>query len=100
VLVYRNSVNPENHWIAFDLEGTTGNRSAIGAIVDLYWDSKTQSQLVDGGIGFCSQNQRRVQFGLGKKSTVDKAVIFWPDGKQQTILNPEADQLMKIKEAE
>ncbi len=100
VLVYRNNVTPENHWIAFDLEGTSGNKSAIGAIVDLYWDSGSQSQVISGGIGFCSQNQRRVQFGLGKSSKVDKAVISWPDGKHQIILNPEADHLMKITEKE
>ena len=100
LLVYKNTVNIENHWIAFELEGTRGNRSAIGAMVELYWDSKSQLQIISGGIGFSSQNQRRIQFGLGKSSKVDKAVISWPDGKQQILQNPEADQLIKIKETE
>ena len=100
LLIYRNTVNPENHWVAFDLEGTDGNSSAIGAIIDLYWASGSQSQVVCGGVGFCSQNQRRVQFGLGKSTNIDKAVILWPDGKTQTVLNPGTDQLIRIKEAE
>jgi hypothetical protein len=69
-------------------------------MVELYWDSKSQLQIISGGIGFSSQNQRRIQFGLGKSSKVDKAVISWPDGKQQILQNPEADQLIKIKETE
>ena len=98
LMIYKNNVDPENHWIAFDLEGTKSNRSAIGAIVELYRDSKLQSQVITGGIGFSAQNQRRVQFGLGKSSKVDKIVIFWPGGSKQTVQNPEVDKIHKIRE--
>jgi len=53
-----------------------------------------------GGIGFSSQNQRRLQFGLGESSKIDKAVITWPDGKHQVVQNPEADHMIKIREPE
>jgi hypothetical protein len=98
LMIYKNNVNHENHWIAFELEGSGSNRSAIGSIVELYWDSKMQSQVITGGIGFSSQNQRRLQFGLGKISKVDKAVILWPNGKEQIVENPESDRLNKIQE--
>ena len=98
LMIYKNNVDPANHWIAFDLEGVRGNRSAIGAIIELYWDSKLQSQVVTGGIGFSAQNQRRVQFGLGKSSKVDKIVIIWPGGTKQTVQNPEVDKIHKILE--
>ncbi len=100
LLVFKNNVNSGNHWIAFKLEGTHGNRSAIGTMVTLYWDSRSQVQILSGGIGFCSQNQRRLQFGLGKSSVVDKAVIAWPDGKHQILKDPKVDQLIKISEPE
>jgi hypothetical protein len=98
LMIYKNQVDPENHWIGFVLEGTRSNRSAIGATVELYWDSKKQSQVITGGIGFCSQNQRRLHFGLGKSSKVDKAVILWPRGGKQIIENPETGSLHTIKE--
>jgi enediyne biosynthesis protein E4 len=98
VMIYKNHVDLENHWIAFNLEGAASNRSAIGARVELYWDSKIQLQAVTGGIGFCSQNQHRVQFGLGKSSKVDKAVIWWPDGHQQIVENPGADRVNNMRE--
>ncbi|HEX4486558.1 MAG TPA: CRTAC1 family protein [Terriglobales bacterium] len=98
LLVYKNTVTPENQWIEFQLEGTTSNRSAIGAQVTVYWNGQQQVQEVSGGCGFAAQNQRRLHFGLGKFPQIEKAVIRWPSGKSQTIASPAAGQLYKIKE--
>jgi hypothetical protein len=98
LLVYKNTVVPENQWIEFDLEGTVSNRSAIGAQVTLFWNGQQQVQEVSGGSGFAAQNDRRLHFGLGKNPQIDKAVIRWPTGKVQTIDHPVPGQLHKIKE--
>jgi hypothetical protein len=97
LLVYRNTVAPENGWIEFELEGTASNRSAIGAELTLYWSGQKQVQDVLGGSGFSAQNQRRLHFGLGK-SRPEKAVIRWPSGKMQTIEQPAPGMLHKIRE--
>ena len=81
LLVYKNTVTPENEWIEFELEGTASNRSAIGAQVTLFWNGQQQVQEVSGGSGFAAQNQRRLHFGLGKYPQMEKAVIRWPSGK-------------------
>ena len=99
LLVYKNTVAPDNQWIGFDLEGTRSNRSAIGAEVELYWNGQKQLQVITGGDGFCSENQRQLHFGLGKDPQIEKAVIHWPSGKVQTIEKPPAGQVVKIKEA-
>jgi hypothetical protein len=98
LLVYRNTVAPGNAWIEFELEGTASNRSAIGAQVTLHWGGAQQVQDVSGGSGFSAQNQRRLHFGLGKNTKVDKAVIRWPSGKVQTLEHPAAGTLHKVKE--
>ena len=98
LLVYKNTVTPENQWIEFELEGTTSNRSAIGARVTLFWNGQEQAQEVSGGCGFAAENDRRLHFGLGKFPQIQKAVIHWPSGKEQTIENPAPNQLLKIKE--
>jgi hypothetical protein len=98
LLVYKNTASTENKWIAFELEGASSNRSAIGAQVRIFWNGQQQLQEVSGGSGFCSQNQRRLHFGLGKAGRVDKAEIRWPSGKVQTIENPSIGQLNKVKE--
>jgi enediyne biosynthesis protein E4 len=98
LLVYKNTVTPGNKWLEFDLAGTTSNRSAIGAEVAVYWNGQQQMQVVTGGDGFCSENQRALHFGLGKDPQIEKAVIRWPSGKVQTIASPAPDQVLRIKE--
>src|SRR5437667_200196 len=79
-LVYKNTVVPGNHWIAFKLVGTRSNRSAIGAEVTVEADGIRQLRVVDGGMGFASQNDRRLHFGLDGATRVDRLVIRWPSG--------------------
>jgi hypothetical protein len=99
LLIYKNTVVPENKWIDFELEGSVSNRSALGAEVKLFWNGRQQVQTVSGGSGFCAENQRRLHFGLGRNPVIEKAVVRWPSGKVQTIDNPAVGQINKIKEA-
>ena len=98
LLIYKNTAAPENRWIDFELEGTSSNRSAIGAEVRLFWNGRQQVQQVSGGSGFCAQNQRRLHFGLGKNPNLEKAEIRWPSGKIQIVDKLVAGQSNKIKE--
>ena len=98
LLVYKNTVAPQNEWIEFELEGTSSNRSAIGAQVTLFWNGQKQVQEVSGGSGFAAENDRRLHFGLGTNPQIENVVIRWPSGKLQTIDKPAANQLHKMKE--
>ena len=53
-----------------------------------------QVQEVSAATGFSAQNQRRVHYGLGDATTVDRVVIR----KQQTIEHPQVDRLHHVKE--
>jgi hypothetical protein len=98
LLVYKNTVAPENQWVQFELRGTKSNASAIGARVRLFWNGHEQLQEVSGGNGYAAQNQRRLHFGLGKDPRIDKAVIEWPSGQTQTIDAPRAGTCHQIEE--
>ena len=98
LLLYRNSVVPNQQWLEFELEGVSSNRSAIGATVTVFWNGQRQAQEVSGGIGFSAQNQRRLHFGLGADARVAKAEIRWPSGKRQTLDRPAPGQLHRIRE--
>jgi enediyne biosynthesis protein E4 len=100
LLLYKNTVSTQNHWIEFELEGTKSNRSAIGAQLTLFWNGQRQMQEVSGGSGFCAQNQRRLHFGLGKNAQIEKVVLRWPSGKTQMLDRPAADEIHKVKEPE
>src|SRR5688572_11387001 len=56
LLVYRNVVEPGQHWIQFELEGRRSNRSAIGARVEVHWNKGRQLQEVTSASGFSAQN--------------------------------------------
>src|SRR5437879_3379317 len=97
-LLYRNTVRPGNHWIAFRLIGTRSNRSAIGAEVMVAVNGTKQIKVVDGGSGFASQNDRRLHFGLGHASTIERVEIHWPSGLVQTLDHPLVDRLNVVTE--
>ena len=98
LLLYKNTVTPDNQWIAFELEGSVSNRSAIGTQVRLFWNGQEQVQEVSGGSGFGAQNQRRLHFGLGKQPHIEKVMIRWPAGQVQTLTAPQIGQTHRVKE--
>jgi enediyne biosynthesis protein E4 len=97
-LLYQDETDTLNHWIAFKLVGTRSNRSAIGAEVVIEASGLTQRRIVDGGMGFASQNDRRLHFGLGRREWVDRAVIHWPSGTEQVLQHLAVDQFHTITE--
>ena len=107
LLLYKNEVPSDRQWIAFDLQGgcrddaatqRCSNRSAVGAQVEVFWNGRQQLQEVSGGSGFCSQNQRRLHFGLGTQASVDRVVIRWPSGKTQELKAPQPGRVHQIQE--
>jgi len=85
------------HWIEFKLIGTRSNRSAIGAEVTVEFGGVPQRQVVDGGVGFCSQNDRRLHFGLGDERP-GRVTIRWPSGTKQVLEGLAPDRLHEITE--
>ena len=97
-LLYRGYPDTSNHWIAFKLVATRSNRSAIGAEVVVEYNGRTQRRVVDGGMGFASQNDRRPHFGLGTSERVERVVIHWPSGAVQVVRDPLIDRINTIVE--
>jgi hypothetical protein len=70
----------------------------VGARVELHWSGRVQVQEVTTASGFSAQNQRRLHYGLGDADAVDRVVIRWPSGRQQTIDRPQIDRLHHVME--
>jgi len=97
-VLYRDVPDSANHWVAFKLLGTKSNRSAIGAEVVVEASGLTERRVVDGGMGFASQNDRRLHFGLGPREWVDKVTIHWPSGATQTLDHLAVDRFHTVTE--
>jgi hypothetical protein len=94
--VFRN-VGASNHWLEIRVDGTKGNRQAIGARVRVVTPSGTQTQDVGNAEGaFYSQGHYRLYFGLGPNATADAVRIRWPDGHEREIRNVQGDRLLVV----
>jgi enediyne biosynthesis protein E4 len=81
--LYRNDQLAGYRSIRFRLTGTKSNRDAIGAIVRIFCDGQSQSQMVKGGSSYLSQSELPLTFGLGKRGKIDRVQIEWPGGAKE-----------------
>ena len=93
-----NQTETPNHWMAVQLVGTSSERNAIGAQVDIHVGDTVLSNWLVGGDGYLSRNQPTVNFGLGVADKVSKIVVTWPSGGQQTYADPEVDCYLLLVE--
>lgn len=98
VKIYKNHIKESYNWIAFNLVGEQSNRSAIGAQVEVSWNGNRQLQVVSGGSGFSSQNQRPLHFGLGSNADIDYVRIMWPSGAEHKLDSLEINKMHTISE--
>jgi len=96
-LVHNVSTNT-GHWIAVKLKGTKSNRDGIGAKVEVFAGGKRWLAERVAGTGYLSQDEDRMHFGLGAAALVDKIVVHWPSGIEQTVVKPANDRVITIEE--
>jgi len=86
-----------NHWIGFELLGSTGDKLALNARVKVV-AGFAQSDEVRSSGSYLSQNDLRLHFGLGDRRLADKVEISWPSGRTETLASMEADHSYCVKE--
>lgn len=87
-----------NHWLTLDLTGTKSNRDGFGAKVKITTGGKTLFAESRCAFGFLMQSDRRLHFGLGKATTVDRVEIQWPSKQVQELSNVKVNQVLKVSE--
>ena len=88
----------KHHWIGFKLVGTTSNRSAIGSLVRVVTTDGEQRQEVRGGGSYYSQSDLRLEFGLGDAKAIERVVVRWPNGNEQTWTGLDTDRFHTLTE--
>jgi hypothetical protein len=86
------------HWIEIKLVGAKSNRDGIGARVEVYAAGKRQTAERVAGSGYLSQDDGRLHFGLGAATTIDKLIVHWPSGREQTLDKLGVDRVLKVQE--
>jgi len=77
---YRNEFPKLGHWIRFRLVDDRTRRDAIGARIRIECGENSWTSVVAPCTSFLASHDLRVHFGLGDQTSVDRIVVFWPDG--------------------
>lgn len=85
VTLLRNRLTSDPCWIQLVLEGdgTSSNRSAIGARVDVRSTIGRQTHFVCGGGSYLSASDRCLTVGLGGSTDDVHVSVTWPSGRRQ-----------------
>ncbi|HKD09924.1 MAG TPA: CRTAC1 family protein [Bryobacteraceae bacterium] len=88
-----------NHWLIVNLVGTKSNRDGLGARIKVVpATGPAQYNHATTSVGYGGSSDRRVHFGLGAATSVEKLEITWPSGIHQTLMGVKADQILTVRE--
>ena len=89
----------EGNWIAFELVGTTCNRDAVGALVEVALGTESGGRVlkerVHAGDGFLAQSSLRPHFGLATASA-GRVAVRWPGGSREDFGELAAGQRWRL----
>ncbi len=94
-----NRSSNHNHWIILKLIGVADNRDGLGTKVKITTANGIQYNEATTAVGYNSSSDKRVHFGLGKATIVDRIELAWPTGVKQVLTNISADQILTIVES-
>jgi hypothetical protein len=95
--LFRNQVAGGN-WLRFVTEGTSSNRDGFGTRIEVTTGAHHQRQWVRSGTGYAGGADRRVHFGLGTATSVDRVTLTWPSGQRQFLTGVPANQTLRVVE--
>jgi enediyne biosynthesis protein E4 len=94
----RNEYSGANHWIELQLEGTSSNRMAIGALITLTVNGRSSIRTIVSQSSYYSHDDVRVHFGLGDRRSAESIVIRWPSATVQSLTDVAGDRIIKVRE--
>lgn len=96
VMLLQNQTERQQHWIMFDLRATGPNPFAYGARLIAEAGGQRWISELSPASSYLSSSDRRVHWGLGNVTRLDKLTIRWPSGVMQELRDVAADQILKI----
>jgi hypothetical protein len=100
VEVFHNRTEGAGHFLILRLVGRRSNRDGLGASVRLVLPSgRARVRHATTAVGYGGSSDRRVHFGLGDETRVERLEITWPGGRRQLLEDVRADQVLVIPES-
>jgi hypothetical protein len=100
-VLLRNDQELGHRWLRFVLRGngTTVNRDAIGAWIEVTAGGRTQRRQLMPTRSYQAQAERPVTVGLGGAEAVEEVVVEWPDGTRQPVAVGGLDRVVEVVQA-
>lgn len=101
-LLYKNNAveKQTGNYLRFKLSALPAE-SIYGAKITLYQQGNLwQVVQINNARGYMSKSEDMAHFGVGKASSVEKAVIEWPDGSVNTLENISVNQVLEINQSD
>ena len=96
--VLRNDGANRQNFVTVNVVGRANNRSAIGAVVTVRAGDLVQRAERRSGASYLSQNDARLHFGLGTRTSIDSVDVRWPNGTMQRFSEVRPNSFIKIVE--
>ncbi|WP_341216892.1 VCBS repeat-containing protein [uncultured Wocania sp.] len=93
--IYKNN-NTKNNYIKLKLKGTKHNINALGARVELYSKSSTQTIENHFTRGFQSAMADAIHFGINQDPVIDSIKVVWTDDTYKVVKNVKPNQLLTM----
>ncbi len=98
--IMMNQTVNKNHWIILKLVGVADNRDGLGTKIKISTASGIQFNEATTAVGYNSSSDKRVHFGLGNDTVIDRLELLWPTGVKQVLTHVKADQVLTITESQ
>jgi enediyne biosynthesis protein E4 len=92
------AMRPGDKSVAAGSPGAKSNRDGIGARVEVFAAGRRWTRERVAGSGYLSQDDSRLHFGIGTATSIDKVIVHWPSGREQTIEKLGVDRVLTIEE--
>lgn len=99
VLLHNTTTSP-GAWIRVRLRQSGANTRALGAVVSVTVNGRTQTAQIGADGSYLSQHDTDLHFGLGDASQVDRLTIRWPDGTVATRESVPVRQTLTVRRGE
>jgi hypothetical protein len=95
--LYRNISPARGHWLLIRALDPALNRDAYGAEITVEGGGRRWKRWLNPASSYLSSNDPRAHFGLGAVKHVDRIVVLWPDGKEESFPGCEVDRQLVLR---
>ena len=94
-----NESKQKKNYLRIRFRGDTSNINGIGTIAHLYYKGNQQMSEHTPYRGYMSSVENIMHFGLDTIQIIDSLVVYWPDGKKESINDVLVNQTLTISQS-